>query len=114
MVASIGRNVNTNDEVITTQFTINDSNAVVIAPANETRIFFEVWLVPGSSNIIGFIRLFPAGTNDDKKGVVLIRNTMGNINQFTPSWRMAEDNIYTGEISAISESGDIDIIVIEY
>ncbi len=114
MVADVGNNRNFNDVAVTSELVLNDVNATVIAPANDDRIFFEVWLVSGATNVIAHVRLYPAAIDNIKKGVTLIRNTMGNINQFIPLWRMPIDNIYTGEISAIAELGNIDIIVIEY
>lgn len=61
-----------------------------------------------------FIRLYPASDDNDHKGVVITRDTFGNSNLFKPGWRMSADNIYTGEISALSSVGSVDIHVTEY
>jgi hypothetical protein len=110
----IGRNTNTHDVATVTSVTVNSVTATTLAVANEKRIFFHVSLEPGVTNEDAFIRLYPAGTDDLSKGMVLSRDTFGNSNLFKPAWEMTPDNVYTGEISAISLNGTFNLLVTEY
>jgi hypothetical protein len=99
----IGRTVNSSASSNIAAITLNSTTSTVLAVANENRIHFEVSLDPGIGDADIFIKLQPASTDNDKKGIPLVRNTTGNDTLFEPRWVMPSDNIYTGEISAISE-----------
>lgn len=111
---SIGRNQNTNDAATVTTYEINSVTATVISVVNPLRIAFGACLDPGITNVDVFIRLYPAAADNLKRGEVLTRDTFGNSSLFRPSWTTIPDNIYTGEISAISQSGLVTIHVTEY
>ena len=106
--------VNKNDTASVTGPINVGTTSMKIADANDDRIFFEVNLGGGSSNESVFIKLQPASADNDEKGVWIGRRLSGNDAYLTSSWRMPETEIYTGEISAISESGTVDIYVTEY
>ncbi len=110
MPLRIGRNRNSNDSAdVNSGVTLNSSTSVVIAAANPDRISFIV--DNNSAQKESWIKLQPAATDDDKKGIFLARrsNASGNT-----SWSMDTDNIYTGEISAIADSGSPIVYVTEY
>ena len=110
----IGRNVNTHDEAVTTIISLNSTTAVTLKVANSSRIQFSVALAPGSFDVDVYIRYYAATTDNIKKGYVLTRRLLGNDNLFYPVHCTTPDNIYTGEISAIVESGTTDVFVTEY
>ena len=110
----IGRNVNSNDVATVTTYEINSVTATVISVSNPLRIAFSACLDSDITSVDAFIRLYPAATDNIKRGEVLTRDTFGNSSLFRPSWTMTPDNIYTGEISAISLSGIVFIHVTEY
>lgn len=110
----VGRNINSNTEASVRTIEINSVTATTISAINLERIFFHVSLEPGITNEDAFIRLYPAGTDDLSKGMVLSRDTFGNSNLFKPAWEMTPDNVYTGEISAISLNGTFNLLVTEY
>lgn len=114
MSNKIGRNRNINGVATSTIVTINSVTATTISIANPSRIFFNATLAPSVGNEDAFIRLYPAAVDNIQKGIVLIRDTFGNSNLFVPTWEMPTDNIYTGEISAISLNGTFDLLVTEY
>ena len=114
MAVKRGRNSNTNDAATISTQPIDSVTAVMVAAANPDRIFLEISLSVGITDIDAYVRLYPAGTDDIKKGSVLTRRTASNDALFSPVWRMSPDNIYTGEISMISASGTFDIHVTEY
>ena len=110
----IGRNVNSNTEATVTRITINSVTATTIAAVNGKRIYFSVCLAHGTIDVDAAIRLYPTAQDNNKDGEILTRHTLGNANLFRPSWTMLADNIYTGEISAISITGTFDLIITEY
>jgi len=115
MTLTTGRNKNTNDIATTTIVSINSTTATTILASNANRLMFSATLAPGSSNADIHIRFYAATTDNIKQGWdVLTRKTAGNDNLFHPNTKMSVDNIYTGEISAISESGTFDILVTEF
>ena len=111
---SIGRNQNTNDVATVTTYEINSVTATVISVVSPLRIAFGACLDSDTTSVDVFIRLYTAAADNLKRGEVLTRDTFGNSSLFRPSWTMMPDNIYTGEISAISQSGLVTIHVTEY
>lgn len=81
--------------------------SVKIADANPNRKFFSV-CTDGDNQAV-WIKLQPASVDDVKKGI-WIEAKIGAINY----WEMLTDNIYTGEISAISNGGNVNVYVTEY
>ncbi len=114
MPLMIGRNINSNDAATVATIGLNAITAVTIAPANPNRIFLNVSLDAGTTDLDVFIRLHPAASNNDKAGILLARLTSGNDVLFWPQWTMSESNIYTGEVSAILDTGNVDVHVTEY
>ena len=114
MTESIGRNKNTNTVATVTTVTINSSTATVLCAENLRRNVFIVNLDPDISNIDAFIRLYPASDDNTARGILLTRRVFGNDNLYYPCWHMPVDNIYTGEISAISDAGTFDLHITEY
>lgn len=108
MTKRIGRNINHTDEAdVKDEIEANATTSVKIADANHERIFFHV--NNNSSTKEVWIKLQPANLDDDKKGILLEKK------QFPDGhWEMPSDNIYTGEICVISESGNAMIYVTEY
>lgn len=114
MPENIGRNRNTNDVARVEQLTILSTQSSKIADVNAKRIFFNVSLDADTDTVDLIIRLYPNGDDNDKRGITLTRRLAGNDSMFNLTWTMPTDNIYTGEISAISVAGDIAITVTEY
>ncbi len=105
---TIGRNVNETDvATVSAGITLNGSTSTLISAANPDRIFFHVDK-NGDEEAI-WIKLQPAAQDDDKKGIFLTGTEKG-----ITSWQMSPDNIYTGEISAISANGSSPVFVTEY
>jgi hypothetical protein len=114
MTLSIGRNTNTNDVATVTSYTLDSVTATTISVANPKRIYFSVCLDSGITDEDVAIRLYPAATDNIAKGEFLTRRNASNDANFRPSWAMPVDNIYTGEISAITNSGTMVVHVTEY
>ncbi len=86
---------------------VTSGASVKIADANPNRRFFYVHANGDSKPV--WIKLQSAGIDDDKKGIWVERKAGVN-----PFWQMPQDNIYTGEISAIADSVAVDVFVTEY
>ena len=114
MARNEGRNRNTNDTASVQVIEINSVTAKVLSLPNNGRFYFSVNLESGISTQSAFIRLYPASTDNAKKGILLSRTTAGNDNISLLEWAMPIDNVYTGEISAISENGTFNLIITEY
>lgn len=103
MTKSIGRNRNTNDEsTLSDAIALNDTTSVKIADANPDRTFFNI------SNTTGkqvWLKYQAASVDNDKKGIAVWARTGRD---------MTPDNWYTGEISAIADSGTPDVNVTEH
>lgn len=110
----VGRNSNKNSVASVTRVQINSVTATTIALPNPDRIYFSVCLAHGTIDVDAVIRCYPATTDNNYDGEVLTRHTLGNANLFRPDWAMTPDNIYTGEVSAISINGTFDLIITEY
>ncbi len=118
MIKSIGRNTNVTDAAdVKDPIVVNNTTSIVLAAANPERIFFHVSLGTALDNAGVFIKLQPASTDNDAKGITVGIVTMGAINVWDLEWEMPPDNIYTGEISAIgalTNTSDVNIFVTEY
>jgi hypothetical protein len=114
MAEMIGRNINSNDTAVVSTYELNSVTATVISAAEPSRIHFSACLDSDTTSVDVFIRLYPASADALMRGEVLTRDTFGNSSLFRPSWTMTPDNIYTGEISAISLSGIVFLHVTEY
>jgi len=103
MALTIGRNTNTNDTAfVGGGITLNSSTTTTISTADANRIFFAV---STDSSLAFWLKLQAASVDDDKDGL------------FMPAcayWEMPTDNVYTGEISAIADSGSPKVYVTEY
>jgi hypothetical protein len=114
MMVNVGRNINSNDVATVTRVTVNSVTATTIANANPERINLSVCLAHSTIDVDVAVRAYPAATDNNLDGEILTRHTVGNANLFRPSWTMPTDNPYIGELSAMSESGLVDIIVTEW
>ena len=99
---------NTNDTADVLDAKNIGATYIKIADANEDRTFFHVHngVEP---NKACWVRLSAAGAPTTKKGILLHETGKGK-----GHWEMPSDNIYTGEISARSDSSTCDIYVTEY
>lgn len=103
MVKTIGRNTNRNDTaVLSSAIALNATTSTTIASADSSRIFASV-SNEGPQTV--WIKLQAASVDNDKKGIRLPREG---------TWEMPMDNIYTGEISAIADTGTPNIFVTDY
>ncbi len=110
----IGRNQNTFDEVVTTDYDVGDTDAITIAAPNPLRTHFTVVLTGEDLNQDVHIRYYPAGDDNEKHGEdLLVRRIQGNQRFYILRHTMKGDHPYTGEISAISEQGTHKITVTE-
>jgi len=101
-------NVNVNTEAsVNAGIALNSSSSVEIAPANPDRIFFHV--TNNFSDKACWIKLQEDSVDDIKKGIFLNEKEKG-----VTEWEMPPDNIYTGPISAIADSGTPTVYVTEY
>ncbi len=108
MVIRIDRNRNTNDAAaVSTPIVLDAITSTTIAVANDERIFFQV--NNDSANKEVWIKLQAASVDNDKKGIFLNKKGVA-----PASWEMPTDNIYSGEISAIADSGVSTVYVTEY
>lgn len=108
MALTTGRNRNANDVAsISSGTTLNSTTSVVIAVANPDRIAFHV--NNNFSDKACWVKLQTAATDNDKKGIFLNEKEKGST-----EWDMPADNIYTGEISAIADSGNPVVYITEY
>lgn len=107
MAKQIGRNRNFNDTADVKDAVSVGNTSVVIAIANAERMGFHVNNNEEAKAV--WIKLQPADDDDDKKGIFLNRKDKG-----IGHWDMSSDNIYTGEICAIADSGNSKVYVTEY
>ena len=113
MANSIGRNQNVNDTSVVTTVTINSVTATKLLDPNPNRLWVRISLPFGTSDIACMIREYAASIDNIKHGEILQRHTLGNENLFKPCYYTFGDNVYTGEISAISDSGSFDLHITE-
>ncbi len=108
MVIRIDRNRNTNDAAtVAMPITVNATTSTTIAVANDERIYVEINNNSATKEI--WIKLQAASVDNDKKGIFL--NKKGSP---PASWEMPTDNIYSGEISAMADSGTSTVYITEY
>lgn len=109
-----GRNINIANEVPHSVVEVNSLTATTLALPRKKRITFSACLEPGFFDVNVIIRYYPAGTDDIKQGRdVLTRRLSGNDNLFNPIHIMLPDNIYDGEISAITDIGVVNLFITE-
>lgn len=113
MTKKIAGNINTNDTTTTSTITINSTTATTILAANPERIWARVSLDFGLTSVECMIREYPAATDNIKQGEILVRNTTANDSLFKPVYHTFANNVYTGEISAIANTGTFDLKVTE-
>lgn len=105
---TIGRTQNvTNIAKLTGGIQLNATTSTELLPRNPNRIFFQVNNNDGIQ--AAWIKLQAADVDDDKKGIFLHKAI-----QSGSEWSMPADNIYTGAISAIADSGNPVVFVTEY
>ena len=114
MTLKQGGNLNTDSEATVTTVAINDTTATIISAANSLRTPFVVNLNGGTADEEVFIRLYPAATDNIKKGIVLKRKIIGATSINDAIFVLENNAMYTGEISALSESGTFDVHVTEF
>jgi hypothetical protein len=99
----------------TTVVTLNAATATTIVTANSDRVYLSITFAPGITDIDAFIRYYPAATDNLKQGAdILSRRLLGADNLFRSSHIMETNAIYTGEVSAIMNSGSVDVTITEY
>lgn len=113
MAKKIGRTISTTDESVTTTVTINSTTATLLLAANPERMYARISLDSGNSKVEAFIREYAAATDNTKRGELMVRDTGSNHTLYKPTWFTLTDNVYTGEISAIAESGSFDLHITE-
>ena len=111
---STGRNKNTNDIAVIITAEANNLTSTTLITANPERLFINISMDAGVSDINVFVKLQAANVDNVKSGIILSRRTIGNDKFDVFRWDMPPDNIYTGEISIISDIGTVDIHVTEY
>lgn len=106
-----GSNLNTDDEAIVADgVELNPDTSVVISPANDKRTFIHI--DSNDSNNSCWIKFQPAATDDDKKGIFFSKSNSPGPGSTT--FTMKEGTVYTGEISAISDTGNPIVYVTEF
>lgn len=114
MAKTIGRNSNTTDTATVTSVSVGSSTAVTLVAANADRIAFKVTIDGQTNDRTVFIRYYAASDDNTKHGNVLTKKLDEDGSFFKIMDEMSPDNMYTGEISAISLSGSITVYITEY
>ena len=100
------RTKNTNDEAtLSDAITLNATTSTTLDSGCTTscRLYFAVI---NKTNFDVWLKLQAASVDNDKKGIFLPKKSI---------WEMTADNIYTGEISGISDTApSVDIYINEY
>lgn len=107
MVKFFGKTITTSDESRVEKYILNTSTSTTISPADPNRIFFYVIVV--GTNAEAHIKLQAASIDNDQKGILI--STKPDKDSF---WKMNEEFMYVGEISAIAVAGTPSIFVVEY
>lgn len=111
MTLKIEGNINRNDTATTTVVTVGTTPVTILA-ADDNRIRFSVTLMPGTFDVDVAIRLYPAAYDTTFQGYdVLSRRFQGNDNAFRPHMNIDANNMYTGEVSAMTLTGTVDLLV---
>jgi hypothetical protein len=93
MVIKIGRTRNNNDTAtLSGTITVSGVTSTTVQAVNVDRLVFAISNV-GVQDM--WLKLQAASVDNDKKGIMVPKGGY---------WEMPPDNIYTGEISAISDS----------
>ncbi len=107
MVNSVSNSSSTDTATVQAGITLNDSTSVMVIAANPSRRGLHVNCnFPDKAS---WVKLQAASVDNDKKGIFLNEKEKG-----VTHWDMPSDRIYTGEISAIADSGTPVIYVTEY
>ena len=115
MAKNIGKNINVTDEASQTIVALTAGVSTVLAAANPDRIFFSVSLdCSVAPPICVFVKLQDANVDNNLVGEVLFRDQSANDSVTQMRWEMPIDNIFIGEICAITSASDVDIYVTEY
>lgn len=114
MTLKQGGNLNTDSVADVTTVEVNDATATVLVAARPTRTYLLISLDGGTSDEELFIRFYEAATDDTKKGIILKRKIIGATSINDSVFVMENNAMYTGEISAISESGTFDVHITEF
>ena len=96
----------------TTTVTVDTTGTVLVA-ANSDRKYLHVSLQCGLDDDCVTIRYYPAADDDLFHGHILQRESQGAKNVFNLTHTMSQYNIYTGEVSAVSDAGIVDVYVVE-
>jgi hypothetical protein len=97
----------------TSKVTVGTTGTVLVA-ANPDRKFLSVSLGCGLTEECVAVRYYPAATDDLFQPVeILQRQFMGVANVVNTFHLMQQTNIYTGEVSAVTDSGSSDVYVTE-
>jgi len=103
MTKTVGQNVNTNNIAeLSGSIALNSSTSITIQEASEERVF---WCITNQENFAIYVKFQPASIDDIKNGFKL---------EGKGYWEMPPGDKYTGEISAISESGTPEIFTTQY
>ena len=97
-----GRTRNTNTGAVLTSVVLNATTSTLISAVNEERQMITI--INDSSQDV-WIKFQAASVDNDKKGIMLWKRS---------TYEMPVDNVYLGEISAISVSGTPEIFITEY
>ena len=112
---TIGRNVNEISVVSTTTIEVNDTTATILSVRNLKRSYFTIMMATNVlTSAVVHIRYYPAG-DDNLKHVtdILTKLTTGNKPLLNDRHVMHHDEIFTGEISAITDVGTFDLDITE-
>lgn len=108
-----GRNRNATNTTTTTTVEINSVTATTILAANPNRLWARVSLSFGTTSIEAMVREYPAADDNIKQGEIIVRHTSSNDSLFKPVYTTLGDNVYTGELSAISMAGTFNLHITE-
>ncbi len=108
MAKKEGRNKNRNDEAnMPDGILLNATADTLVLAANPERM--SLHFHNGDSVKGCWVKFQATGLDADKKGLFL--DATGNLGS---NWDMVPDNVYTGEICAIADSGSPMLYVVEY
>jgi len=108
MTRDIQRAINSNDESVPSEITLNSSTSTIISTAKigidkrPERINF---IFSNTSSKLVWLKFQAASIDNNKTGIAVFPRT---------NYEMSTDNIYKGEISAIADSGSPVVNVEEF
>ena len=103
MAHEIAGRRNSNDTAANGSVEVNASTFTAVGSPNLNRIFFYVANTSSTSELV--LNLRSAGTAVAGTGICVPPGG---------SWEMPANNVYTGEISAITSAGVFDVMICEY